>query len=52
MPGVSLGLATMSGACFQYLNGRFVQTKTSRTSPIAPERITSTPRRNPGLAVP
>ena len=33
----------MSGACFQYLNGRLVQTWTSRTGPTTPDRISSTP---------
>ena len=42
-----LGAGDDSGACFQYLNGRLVQTWTSATSPMAPERMTSAPRRNP-----
>ena len=32
--GFSSGRETMSGACFQYLNGRLVQTWTSRIGPI------------------
>jgi len=33
----------VSGACFQYLNGRLVQTWISLTGPSTPERITSIP---------
>ena len=37
------------GACFQYLNGRLVQTWTSRIGPIEPERISSTPVAEAGV---
>ena len=48
----SFGRATMSGACFQYLNGRLVQTWASLTAPIVPPWTSSTARRRPFRADP
>ena len=42
----------MSGDCFQYCTGRFVQTWTSRTAPMVPAWTSSTARRSPLSADP